>query len=223
MSDYQAKTGVVFDLDGTLLNTLEDLAASTNHTLLHFGYQARTLEEIKGFVGNGIKKLVQRAMPAGILSDDFQHYYNYFRQYYYRNIKNKTKPYPGILKMLKQLKAEGVLLAIVSNKFQEGVDELCRSFFNDLIPIAIGNQKEIMPKPAPDSLYLAIHKLGLDANKDKIFYVGDSDSDILTSRNANIPIIAVTWGFRSKEELIGLNPEYLAKKPEDIVKIIKEM
>ncbi|HOA78300.1 MAG TPA: HAD-IA family hydrolase [Bacilli bacterium] len=222
MDANQPKTGVVFDLDGTLLNTLQDLADSVNATLRQYGHAPRDLKEIKSFVGGGIKKLMQRALPEDISPDDFKERFEYFCGHYRRNIKNKTRPYPGVLRALRELKKAGAALAIVSNKFQEGVDALRDQFFSNIIDVAIGNQEGIMPKPAPDSLYLAIHKLGLDANKDRIFYVGDSEIDILTSRAAGIPLIAVSWGFRTESELLALNPEYMAAKPEDIVKIVRE-
>lgn len=223
MSTYQPKTGVIFDLDGTLLDTLADLTDSVNQTLMHFGYKARSLDEIKSFVGSGIKKIIKKALPVELKSEDFACCLSYFLKHYSKNLKNKTKPYSGVLRMLKQLKEDAIPLAIVSNKYQEGVETLRNSFFADTVHIAIGNQDGMMPKPAPDSLYLAICKLGLDANKDRIFFVGDSEIDILTSRNANIPIIAVTWGFRTEEQLAALNPAYLVNKPEEVIKIIKKM
>ena len=140
---------------------------------------------------------------------------------YRENIRNKTRPYPGIEKMLQDLKKAGAVLAIVSNKFQDGVEALRQAFFADVIDVAIGNQEGIMPKPAPDSLYLAIHKLNLDANRDRLFYVGDSEIDILTARAAGLPVIAVTWGFRPENDLLALNPDRVAAKPAEIVKIIR--
>jgi phosphoglycolate phosphatase len=219
--DGQTKTGVIFDLDGTLLDTLRDLADSVNHALRRYGFPTRTLKEIKGFVGNGVKKLMQRALPEDVPADTFRECYECFCANYRENIRNKTRPYPGIEKMLQDLKKAGAVLAIVSNKFQDGVEALRQAFFADVIDVAIGNQEGIMPKPAPDSLYLAIHKLNLDANRDRLFYVGDSEIDILTARAAGLPVIAVTWGFRPENDLLALNPDRVAAKPAEIVKIIR--
>lgn len=223
MHQYEPKKGAIFDLDGTLLDTLGDLYDSVNYTLRHFGQPERQFKEIKSFVGSGIRALLKRALSVDVTPDAFEQYMLFFQEYYANNIMNKTSPYPGIIKMLKELKSMDVALAIVSNKFQEGTDALRLHFFSDLIGFGIGKQKDIMPKPAPDSLYLAVHELGLDTNRDKLVFIGDSDVDIITARAADIPIIAVTWGFRSEEELSALDPGFIANKPEDIIRIIKEL
>jgi len=214
--DPNRKIGIIFDLDGTLLNTLDDLADAVNQTLGHFGYPARTYEEIRRFVGNGVKVLMKKSSPEKLTSERFTECLTYFQDYYKKNMLNKTKPYPGIMGMLRKLKNQGIAVGIVSNKFQKAVTGLWEIFFKDVVTVAIGNRDGVLPKPAPDSVMLAISELKLDLKRDLIYYVGDSETDILTAANANLPIISVTWGFRTLEELKSCGAGALIDQPEEI-------
>ncbi len=214
--DPNRKTGIIFDLDGTLLNTLDDLADAVNHTLCHFGYPMRTYEEIQRFVGNGVKVLMKKSCPGNLTDERFSECLTHFQDYYKKNMLNKTKPYPGIMDMLEELKNRGVAVGIVSNKFQKAVTGLWQRFFKDVVTVAIGNREGVLPKPAPDSVMLAISELKLDLKKDLIYYVGDSETDILTACNANLRIISVTWGFRTIEELKSCGAVALINQPDEI-------
>jgi phosphoglycolate phosphatase len=214
------KTGVIFDLDGTLLDTLEDLYESVNYVLNKYHYPKRTKEEVRDFVGNGIKLLMKRALPDNLSEEEFSECFHLFEEYYAENLQKHTQPYPGILSLLDNLKAENVVIGLVSNKFQEGVESLNKMFFSDYIKVAIGNQEGLSPKPAPDSVNLALKHLSLSKERDLIFYIGDSDVDI-TAKAARLPIISVTWGFRRKEILQELKPDYLVDYPEVILEIVR--
>ena len=216
MEKHIKKTGIIFDLDGTLLNTLDDLVDSVNYVLKKHQFPIRTNDEIRKFVGNGIKMLMIRSLPKSV--DNFDVYYNEFFEYYSKNMQNQTKPYPGIIELLSHLKQKEVLMAIVSNKFQQGVDELCEEFFSDYIKVAVGTTDILKPKPAPDSVFYAIKKLDLLENFDQIYYVGDTEVDIETAENAQIPIIAVTWGFRDRCDLE--KAPYIIDKPLEILNIL---
>lgn len=207
---------IVFDLDGTLLNTLEDLADSTNYALKKFNYPQRSLDEIRDFVGNGVKLLIERAIPRGSENPDFESCLNIFKEHYSKNMYNKTRPYPGILEMLQNLRQRGCKIAVVSNKFDTAVKELCIKYFESLIDVAIGENEAagISKKPAPDTVFKAIFELG--ATVSDAVYVGDSDVDIQTAQNSFIPCISVTWGFRSREFLIQNRAKILIDKPEQI-------
>lgn len=209
---------VIFDLDGTLLNTLEDLKDSVNHVLKEYDYPTRTLEEVRNFVGNGIHKLIERAVPQETDLETVEKIFEDFREYYGEHCRIKTTPYEGIKKVLGQLKEMGFKMAVVSNKNHEAVQELIPYYFGDLLPVAIGQKEGIATKPAPDSVYEAMRILQVE--KKDCVYVGDSDVDRATASNAGIDCISVTWGFRSEEMLRELKPEYLISKPEEIVAIV---
>lgn len=190
---------MIFDLDGTLLDTLGDLADSTNYALSACGLPTRTEEEIRAFVGNGIGKLIACAVPDGTAAKTKTKCLTLFRAHYVLNMENKTAPYPGILDLLKRLGREGCRLAIVSNKVDKAVKGLALSYFSDLIPVAVGETEGIDRKPAPDMVYSALTELGADPSR--AVYVGDSEVDLATAQNAGLPCIAVSWGFRSREFL----------------------
>lgn len=208
----------IFDLDGTLLNTLDDLKDSTNFALRKYCYPERTLDEIRNFVGNGVNKLIERAIPDGLKNSDFDNCLKDFKNHYKSNMYNTTKPYGGIVGLLEELKKRNVKTAVVSNKFDAAVRELCENFFGSLIDISVGESDSVKKKPAPDSVLQAIHLL--KANKEKTIYIGDSEVDIQTAKNAHITCIGVTWGFRSKELLLKEGADYLADSPDVILKII---
>lgn len=204
----------IFDLDGTLLSTLADLAASTNHALRTHHMPERSLDEVRRFVGNGVKKLMERAIPDGLNNPLFEETFATFRQHYMQHNLDTTQPYPGIMQMLEQLKAEGKNIAVVSNKFYAATRELCRHFFGDLVPVAIGEREDIRKKPAPDTVIEALHELGVD--KEGAVYIGDSDVDIMTAKNSGMPCVSVLWGFRDKEFLLEHGATTLISQPEDM-------
>lgn len=191
----------IFDLDGTLLSTLADLAASTNYALRTHHMPERSLDEVRRFVGNGVKKLMERAIPDGLNNPLFEETFATFRQHYMQHNLDTTQPYPGIMQLLEQLKAEGKNIAVVSNKFYAATQELCRHFFGDLVQVAIGEREGISKKPAPDTVLEAMRQLGV--KPEECVYVGDSDVDIDTARNSGLPCISVLWGFRDKDFLMA--------------------
>lgn len=211
---------VIFDLDGTLLNTLDDLCDSTNFALQQFGYPVRTLEEVRGFVGNGVKKLIERALPNGEDNKDFDSCLKFFKEHYSKNMYNKTAPYDGIMEMLKAIRLAGIHTAVVSNKFDSAVKDLCKKYFGDLIQVAIGENERagIRKKPSPDSIFKAMEELKVSI--DNVIYVGDSETDVQTSKNAEIDCIGCTWGFRGKDVLLNEGARYIIDAPCEILKII---
>ena len=211
MKEYQT---YIFDLDGTLLSTLQDLAASCNYALKKNGMPERTLDEVRRFVGNGVKKLMERAIPDGLNNPLFEETFATFRQHYMQHNLDTTQPYPGIMQLLEQLKAEGKNIAVVSNKFYAATRELCRHFFGDLVPVAIGEREDIRKKPAPDTVIEALRELGVD--KEGAVYIGDSDVDIMTAKNSGMPCVSVLWGFRDKEFLLEHGATTLISQPEDM-------
>lgn len=191
----------IFDLDGTLLNTLGDLAASCNYALRVHQMPERSIDEVRRFVGNGVRKLMQRAVPDGEDNPLFEETLASFRQHYLEHSLDTTRPYDDIPEMLKELRRRGCRTAVVSNKFDTATKELCHHFFADSIEVAIGEHESegIRKKPAPDTVEEALRQLGV--GKEKAVYIGDSDVDILTARNAGLPCISVLWGFRDREFL----------------------
>ena len=204
----------IFDLDGTLLSTLADLAASTNYALRTHHMPERSLDEVRRFVGNGVKKLMERAIPDGLNNPLFEETFATFRQHYMQHNLDTTQPYPGIMQLLEQLKAEDKNIAVVSNKFYAATRELCRHFFGDLVPVAIGEREDIRKKPAPDTVIEALRELGVD--KEGAVYIGDSDVDIMTAKNSGMPCVSVLWGFRDKEFLLEHGATTLISKPEEM-------
>ena len=187
---------VIFDLDGTLLDTLDDLADSTNHALALHGLPERSREEIRQFVGNGVGRLLHLAVPAGTSPELEAQCLAEFRAHYLTNMEHKTAPYPGIPELLDALRACGIPCAVVSNKFDGAVKGLCRRYFGDTIPVAIGESQGVARKPAPDTVLRALAELG--ARTAGAVYVGDSDVDIQTARNSGLPCLSVSWGFRDR-------------------------
>ncbi len=214
-------TTVVFDLDGTLLNTLEDLADSTNHALRLHGMPERSLEEIRRFVGNGVRKLIERAVPEGTDEARFEEVFADFKRYYVNHCMVKTDLYPGIRELLRTLKAEHYKTAIVSNKLQSGVDELYRHYFTDTVEIAVGERSGMQRKPAPDMVELALREMG--ATQEETVYVGDSDVDIATAVNSGLPCISVLWGFRDRDFLEQHGGRLFVKTPMEIPSILKTL
>ena len=205
----------IFDLDGTLLSSLDDLAASTNYALRWAGMPERTLEEVRMFVGNGVKLLMERAIPDGQQNPRFEEVYAKFREHYLKHNLDRTHPYDGVLELLAELKRRGKKLAIVSNKFYAATQDLAHNFFADTIEVAIGERENIRKKPAPDTVLEALRQLG--ASKDGAVYIGDSDVDVMTAKNSGLPCISVLWGFRDKEFLIEHGATLFVKTPHDIL------
>ena len=211
---------VIFDLDGTLLNTLGDLHASFNYALKTCGYQERTFEEVRSFVGNGIKKAFERALGENSDNGALDELVEVFKGYYIRHMTEITSPYEGIIDLLKKLQEKNYALAIVSNKYDAAVKELCKNYFNEYINVAIGESEKIRKKPSSDGIIKALGELGKGLND--VIYIGDSEVDIQTAINANIPCISVLWGFKNKDFLEQNGGCLFAKTPLDIIKIIEE-
>ncbi len=205
----------VFDLDGTLLSTLEDLAASTNYALRTHGLPEHSIDDVRRFVGNGVKKLMERAVPGGQGNPKFEDVYATFRSHYMEHSLDTTCPYPGICETLAELKRRGKRIAVVSNKFYTATQELCRHFFSDTVEVAIGEREGIRKKPAPDTVKEALRQLG--ANKAGAVYIGDSDVDVATARNSGLPCISVLWGFRDKDFLIRNGAETFISEPRQLL------
>ena len=206
----------IFDLDGTLLSSLADLAASCNYALRTNGMPERTLDEVRRFVGNGVKKLMERATPDGLQNPLFDKTLADFRQHYMKHNLDTTCPYEGVMPMLEELQRRGKKVAVVSNKFYAATQELCHHFFSDLVTVAIGEREDIRKKPAPDTVIEALRKL--NATAEESVYIGDSDVDIDTARNAGMPCISVLWGFRDKDFLIEHGATTLVATPQEILK-----
>lgn len=206
---------VIFDLDGTLLYTLEDLAAAVNYALRENGMAERTLDEVRRFVGNGVRRLMARSVPGGEDNPLFEQAFADFKCYYVAHCQDYTRLYEGVADMLEGLKARGLRMAIVSNKLQAGVDELCDRYFRDTVEVAIGDQPGTQRKPAPDMVELALKRLGVA--KDEAVYVGDSDVDLATARNSGLPCISVLWGFRDRDFLMEHGAQVLVERPEEVL------
>lgn len=211
---------IIFDLDGTLLNSLGDLHACFNHAIKSFGYPERSLNEIKSFVGNGIKKAIERALPKPVEDRDLNKIVDYFRIYYKDHMLEFTKPYDGIIEMLEEARKKGFKLAVVSNKYDDEVKMLVKNYFGKYIDIAIGEGHGIRKKPEVDGVIEAINEL--DSNLKRAIFVGDSDVDIKTAKNAGIHCISVTWGFRDRNFLMAEGAEYFANHPKEILEIIEK-
>lgn len=207
----------IFDLDGTLLSTLEDLKNSCNFALSSFGLPERTLEEVRQFVGNGVELLMKRAVPNNTDNKLFTKVFETFKEHYLIHNLDTTKPYDGVLEMLDELNRAGKNIAVVSNKFYEATVELCRHFFGDRVRVAIGERADIRKKPAPDTVDEAFKLLGV--SRENAVYIGDSDVDLATARNSNLPCISVLWGFRDKDFLIEHGGNTFVTEPSQILDI----
>lgn len=214
------KRAVIFDLDGTLLNTLEDLTDSTNYALSKFSYPPHSIEEVRGFVGNGVAKLIERSIPFGIENPNYTACVDIFKQHYQENMYNKTMPYDGIVDMLKKIKLRDYKIAVTSNKFDMAVKQLCKKYFENLIDFAIGENTAvgINKKPSPDMITKVLQKFNL--NSEQTLYVGDSEVDLMTAHNANIPCISVLWGFKDRDFLIKNGAKILIDVPDEIFKYL---
>ncbi len=209
-------SAVIFDLDGTLTDTLEDLKNSVNFAMRSFGFPERTTDEVRSFVGNGVRRLIYLSVPENTPEDIAEKCLDVFKEHYKNNSLVNTKPYDGIIPMLRELRSRGIKTAVVTNKMHEAAEDIVRIFFDGLIDITLGQIDGVAQKPQPDGINLVLEKLGV--SKEKAVYVGDSEVDCITAKNAEIPCIGVTWGFRDKSVLIETGAEFIVDNPEEILK-----
>ena len=207
---------VIFDLDGTLLNTLDDLTDATNAALRHFGCPERSKEEVRQFVGNGAERLIRLALPGNEDDPEATEVLSWYKDFYAAHSQIKTRPYEGILEALEAVKAE-FPVAVVSNKPDNATKLLCKQYFGDVY--ALGEGSAMPRKPAPDM----VHRAMVDIGAQSCIYVGDSEVDVLTAKNAGVPCLSVLWGFRDRETLLEAGAEYFCEKPADLLRTLKEM
>lgn len=211
---------VIFDLDGTLLNTLEDLADAVNAVMKSHDYPERTLDEVRRFVGNGIRRLMELAVPEGVTGEEFEQVFKEFRTYYTAHCQIKTRAYDGVMELLEKLSNQGISMAIVSNKNHAAVCELNKLYFEEYIQVSIGQQDGVRKKPAPDTVFQALKELGVSA--ERAVYVGDSEVDFMTAENSGMHCVLVSWGFRTKEELADCTPKVMIDRPEELLEVLEE-
>ncbi len=207
-------TAAVFDLDGTLLDTLGDLTAAVNTALQAENMPLRTITEVRGFVGNGIANLIERSVADGTDEAVTARCLARFKEYYAEHIADLTAPYDGVTDLLAGLRAAGIKSCVVSNKFDEGVAELCKRFFGELIDFSVGESPTVRRKPAPDSVLRAVELLGVAP--DNVLYIGDSEVDGQTAHNAGLDFVGVSWGFRSREVIMSSGALAVVDAPDDL-------
>ena len=193
---------VIFDLDGTILNTLDDLSDACNAALRKNGYPTHARDEVRTFIGSGVANLMRRALPEGVSDETRAKVLTDFKAHYALHAQDKTAPYPGVLEMLRALRGAGVHVAVNSNKFDEAVGGLCQRYFGDLVEFAAGELAGVPRKPAPDGANRILAHFGVD--KSRAVYVGDSGVDMQTAQNAGLDSAWVSWGFRQRKELGGV-------------------
>ena len=206
----------IFDLDGTLLDTLQDLATSVNYALRQHHMPEHSIDDVRRFVGNGVRRLMERAIPEGAANPAFEAAFATFRKYYMEHSLDTTRPYDGIPELIHELKKRGCRMAVVSNKMMAATQELVHHFFPE-IEVAIGEDEAagIRKKPAPDTVFVALKQLG----EGSAVYVGDSDVDLATARNSGLPCISVLWGFRDRDFLLAHGATTFVEQPLDILGI----
>ncbi len=219
MSEKKEWDTVVFDLDGTLLNTLEDLKESVNFALDEAGMPLRSMEEIRRFVGNGVMRLMELSVPEGRENPKFERVFEIFKEHYSLHCNDKTGLYDHVEELLGELKRRGYKMAIVSNKYYDAVQELKEQYFAEYIQVAIGEKENINRKPAPDTVIEALKLLG--STRETAVYVGDSEVDIATAKNAFMDCISVTWGFRTKEEQQKAGGKVFVDDPLEILDLLQ--
>ncbi len=211
---------VIYDLDGTLLNTLDDLAAAVNHAMAQGGYPQHTAAQVAAMLGNGMENLIRRALPGDASQEAFEQALAVFKAYYGQHSADLTAPYPGVLDLLCELDALGVRQAVVSNKGDPFVKALCKQYFGGFITAAVGEQPGVRRKPAPDSVHKVMADFGCDPAR--TLYVGDSEVDILTAQNAGLDCVCLSWGFRTREQLLENGAGLIADTAEQLKKAIIE-
>ena len=209
---------IIFDLDGTLLDTLEDLKNAVNAALEHYKMPRRSLDEVRSFVGNGLRNLMIRAVPDGEENPKFEEALSFLKDYYAVHCKDNTGPYPGIMEMLDELKERGITMAIVSNKIDSAVKELDKEYFNGYMSDANGEMEGVARKPAPDTVLKALEEC--DLKPEDAIYVGDSDVDIATAKNTGIPCISVSWGFRDTAFLKEHGATQIIDNPAELLELV---
>ena len=209
-------TGILFDLDGTLLNTLEDLTDATNYALMQFGYPARTLEQVRRAIGNGAANQIRKSLPEGTPEETVQQVLSAYKPYYTDHCQIKTRPYEGVLEALEILR-EKYPVAIVSNKPDSAVKALCADYFPGIY--ALGETAGCPRKPAAEMVHKGMEAIGAD----RCIYVGDSEVDVLTAKNAEVPCLCVLWGFRDKEDMTASGGEHFCEDPKQLVQKIEEL
>ena len=209
---------IVFDMDGTILDTLEDLADSVNYALQQCDLPTRSLEEVRFFVGNGIRKLIERAVPSGTTVEQTDQVHAIFTERYQAHCADKTRAYEGIPELLGELRSRGYQTAVVSNKADYAVQELCEQYFQGLFDAAVGEREGVRRKPCPDAVFTVLEKLQTD--KADAVYVGDSDVDIETARNAGMDGIFVSWGFRGEAFLREHGAQVVADRPAEVLELV---
>ena len=209
---------VIFDLDGTLLYSLEDLKDSVNFVMKKHGFREYTIDEVREAIGNGVRLLMERILPKDIDKNLFEECLSEFKENYSKNMYNKTKPYDGVLDMLKALREEGYKIAVLSNKFDSAVKELSSKYFGELVDLAVGQKEGVKEKPSP----LGIQEIAkeLDTDIETCIMVGDSEVDIQTANNAGIDCISVTWGYKNIDFLYDNGATKLVYTPEDILELL---
>ena len=210
---------IIFDLDGTILDTLEDLTNSVNYSLNKFGYPVRTITEIRSFVGNGIKKLLERSAPKEITPDELDNIHKIFTEHYAIHCKDNTKPYDGIIDVIKELRKAGLKTAVVSNKADYAVQLLCEQYFDGLFDMTVGAKDNVNKKPAPDSVNAVLDKLSI--SRTNAVYIGDSDVDIATAKNAQMDCICVDWGFRDVALLKENGATVIVSSPKELLRKLR--
>ena len=214
-------TTIVFDCDGTLLDTSTDLYNSVNYVLRKHNFPEKSLSEVKAALGNAVTYLMRQCLPSTVAENELEPYIEEFKAYYGEHLKDTTAPYPGILDMLDVLRDQGYKLAIVSNKIQEGVTPLNKEYFGNRLPVAIGERPGLQRKPAPDMVLQALKELG--STPEESIYVGDSEVDVATAKNSGLLCIGVTWGFREESLHQELGVQHIARKAEDILSIVANL
>lgn len=210
---------VLFDMDGTVLDTLTDLKNAVNYSLEQFSLPKRSRQEIRAFLGDGARQLIERSVPVGCDSELTEQVLAFYNVWYGGHCLIETAPYPGTLELMEKLRREGCKLAIVSNKPHGAVVDLAESFFPGLLETAVGESESVRRKPCPDAVLAAMELMG--ASKEQSLYVGDSEPDILTARNAGIDCASVTWGFRDREQLVAFGADCLVDSMEELYDVIK--
>lgn len=215
MQKKKAVKAIVFDMDGTLLDTLQDLTNAVNAALSKYGLPVKTVEEVCKVVGNGARNLMKGVVPEGENYPAFEAIFEDYKEYYEEHCEEETKPYEGIWELLQELKKRGYKMAVVSNKPDGAVKVLAEKYFPGCFQVAIGDMEGYKRKPAPDLVYKALEEL--QANREEAIYVGDSDVDLMTAMNAELPCVSVTWGFRDREFLMFHGASVFIDKPMELL------